>query len=203
MNPPREKTYEEMVADMRRSRNERMTNERRIQIRTEWEDLQQQRAEAEAQLDQSRWDELDSEMEALEREDRDYTPQPTVQQQRQQAWNNLGGAKQEFLMKQRGYLGRTGGFFGENAKGMQLFAQAHELALRAGCREDSADYFEHVRRNMEMNAEKVDPRLAFDRSEEMITEQEAAKLSGLSLDQYRRNQQTMVSQGRMSWQQKK
>src|SRR5262249_21037051 len=184
-----EKTYQQQIAEARAERHRYQAEAWKEEMKAEYQGHAEARKRAEEAGDVEAWHTADDLMEGIENEWARLNP-PT----QQDVWNTLSVPQREFLLKNQPYMNRIGQ---QNA--LKLFSDAHNWALRT-TKQDSPEYFEQVRSIMEMNAEKVNSNFAYDRAEETITEADAARMSGLSPQQYQRNKQIMAQQGRFSWQ---
>jgi hypothetical protein len=109
---------------------------------------------------------------------------------RAQWWNNCTPKEQEFCRRNPLFNKLS---FEQAANIMTL---ASQRALGLGAVRDSPEYFELARASLEMELNKEQHGVDFDRSEENLTPTEAAKISGLSPQAYNRNAQKMAADGR-------
>jgi hypothetical protein len=186
-------TYQEQIAAWRAQRAQQQVAERVNQIASEYRDAVRERDQhiANNDLESAAWRDMDCEQ--LEKEYGEYVPpQPPPMDPRlaQFAQTNQG----YHLNKLRARVGpeRTGKFLN----------WVDQRLVNMGFQRNTPGYFERGRDMLELDSARVTG-VAYDSKDQMLTADEAAKISGLSPQEYNHAAQVIGRQGRYSWQQKR
>jgi hypothetical protein len=175
-----QQSYQQQIAQMRQERREREVQERVEYVTAEYNDALRRRKEAEEIGDREAWDLADADLEMQESNLREMFPQQP----------QMSPQSVEWLKKNESFRRR----YGQVAD--QWIVHAHNNAVRAGFKPDTKPYFDAVETSLEVGGPIFGgPR--YDPSDQMITPNEAAKISGLSPQQYNHAAQVLYKQGRI------
>jgi len=192
MTQQRQPTYQEMIAQARREREQQQRLNYDREAREYHAEAVQRRDAAAASGDWNEFHEADSEAEQIEREYREYFPQ-TPQQQRQALWATFTPREQEHVKRRWNWQPGMGW-----DQKMAYFGRAAQHALQLGAARDTPEYYELIDRSMETYLKELDPKLAFDReNNDTLTATEAARISGISPNSYNANVKAMAATGRI------
>jgi hypothetical protein len=199
-NPPRQPTYNEQIAQWRQDRMRQQVEQRKQDIVQEYREASRERDQAIANNDMETAEENDSYCQNLEAEWQEYHPPQPPQ---------MDPRLQKFHAANRDYVDRLIARHG-NEKAT-AFLNAVDARLTApknlqdpskggmGIARYSQEYFDRGKDFLELYSEGVsgvpyEPNAT-------LTADEAAKISGVSPQQYNRSAQVLQQQGRYSWQQ--
>jgi hypothetical protein len=176
-----EPSYQEQIAQWRQQRAHEQIASRVEEIKTEYQEAVTERDKlvAEGQIDEAAyWDDT---VQRLDCEYQQYVPPPQPQAH----------------PKVVGLARRNAPYFRKYGQsGIAAADWSHNKTLAAGITPDSPKYGEMVRSFMEMYAK--DFGAPYDPNSQLLTANEAAKISGLSPDAYNRASQTLAAQGRFT-----
>ena len=190
-------SYQQQIAQLRveRSQRERLNQLENIQI--DYREAARERDEAAARGDRDEFELRDTDCERLE-----------------QDWAYLNPQQQQADPRQVEFVRRNAPFIERHGQAaIQALDLAHNYATRPrnpnatnpanngmGLRPNTPAYFQAMRNLLEMYAK--DYGLRYDRDEELLTPNQAAKISGLSPDAYNHAVRQVAAQGRLSNQKK-
>jgi hypothetical protein len=191
-------SYAEDLARWRAERKQQEVANRVEQIRTEHAQAARERDQAIAENDLETAAFRDDDCQQLEAEYNQYLPpQPTMSPQ-----------QAEFLRRQSPFIERHG------QTALDAIRLAHNYAVRPrnpnatnpqnagmGLQPNTQAYFDAMKDLLEMYAK--DYGLRYDRSEEVLTPNQAARASGVSAQTYNQSSKELAAQGRFSFQQKR
>jgi len=187
-----EENYQQTIARMRQERSQREHLNRLDNIQTDYREAVRARDEAAQRGDRDEFELHDTDCERLE-QDWAYLnpPQPPPADPR----------LVEFGQRNNDYLNRLRARVGPERAG-QFLNWLDQRLVNMGLQRNSPAYFERGRDMLELDSERVTG-VAYDSKAQALTATEAAKISGLSPQQYNHAAQQIGNQGRFSWQQKK
>ena len=107
----------------------------------------------------------------------------------------------QFGQTNQGYLNKLRARVGPERTG-QFLNWIDQRLVSMGYQRNTPGYFERGRDMLELDSQRVTG-VAYDSKDQALTADEAAKISGLSPQEYNRAAQVIGGQGRYSWQQKK
>jgi hypothetical protein len=181
----------EQIARMKYESALRQQNQVVREAQAIFQDMQETEQAAAEALQQGDKDTATYLVEALKEKEQELAHlAPQLPQPRPQ----LSQAAANFLQLNQSYRQRHGQLAD------RLFLAAHQCAVKAGYTPDTPAYFKNIRDRMELYAK--DSGAPYDSKEQMLTPAEAAKISGLSADEYNRNSRAVHAAGKFSWQQK-
>jgi hypothetical protein len=185
-------SYAEELAQWRAQRKQTEIANRAQEIAQEHAQYARDRNTAIANNDLEEAEYNDNACESLEQEYQKIVPQqpPPVDPRLAQ----FGQTNQGYLNKLRARVGpeRTG----------QFLNWIDQRLVNMGYQRNTPGYFERGRDMLELDSQRVTG-VAYDSKDQALTADEAAKISGLSPQEYNRAAQVIGGQGRYSWQQKK
>lgn len=129
-------SYLQEIAQIRQQRAQQDAAQRVEEVAQAWRDAEAQRDYALEAEDPDLWDAADRECEALQAEYTRLVPPPKPQ---------ISQATQNYLNQRQAFNQRYG------AAAVQAYKAGHELAVKAGLRPDSDDYFRFVDDALEMH----------------------------------------------------
>src|SRR5262245_5189632 len=192
-------TYAEQIAQWRQQRAQQQINNRLEEIRSEYREGQRERDQASADNDMETAEYRDADCQQLEQEWHQYNP---PQQQVHPQWT-------EWLRRNANFIEREG----------QRGVQAVTEALGYMQRRRNPDSNDPRYTGMEMTPQQIFTKqgldkledllethgsqfygVRYDKNEKTLTPNAAAKMSGLTADQYNRASREIGSQERFSWQ---
>src|SRR5262249_32230884 len=189
-----EETYQETIARMRQERANREHLNRLDNIQADYRAAVRERDEAAARGDIDEFEMRDSDCERLE-QDWQYLNPPRPPQ--------LDPRLVQFAKQNAGFLQK----YGQRAYQALDAAHAYMIRPRTGSTNPAhagmgwnpqhvftPQYFDRMRDLLELHGEKL-LGVKYDRGEELLTPNEAAKISGLSPQQYNHAVRAMASQG--------
>jgi hypothetical protein len=180
-------SYQEEIAAWRMQRQQQEVSNRLEQIKTEYAEAARERDQAIANND----------METAEMRDYDC-------QQMEQEWNQyVPPGPPPAHPKVANLAQRNTPYFRQyGQRGAQVADVAHRYVTeRMGVTPDDPRYEEMVKSWMELHAKNYN--CPYDPNSEMLTPDEAAKISGLSPKAYNNASRRMAADGRFSWQNRK
>jgi hypothetical protein len=185
-------SYQEEIAQWRAQRKQQEISNRVEQIRQEHAQAARERDIAinNNDMETAEWRDMDCEQ--LEQEYAQYNPpQPQPVDPR---LAQFGQMNQGYLNKLRARVGpeRTG----------QFLNWIDQRLVNMGLQRNTPGYFERGRDMLELDSARVTG-VPYDSKDQMLTADEAAKISGLSPEEYNHAAQVIGRQGRYSWQQKR
>jgi hypothetical protein len=184
--------YMEQIAAWRQQRAQRQVAERVNQIAAEYRDAVRERDQAIANNDAETAEWRDADCQQLEQEYVTYCPpQPPPVDPR----------LARFEQRNTDYLNKLRARVGPQRAGQFLNSVDRHL-LRMGIQRNSPDYFRRGRDMLELYSAPTTG-VPYNSGDQALTANEAAKISGLTAEQYNHASRTMAAQGRFSWQQKK
>jgi hypothetical protein len=176
--------YAEDLARWRMERKQQEISNRLEQIKTEYAEASRERDQAIANNDMETAECRDYDCQQMEEEWNTYVPPGPPPAHPRVA--NLAQKNTPYFRK-----------YGE--RGAQIADRVHRYVTeRMGVTPDDPRYEEMVKSGMELYAKEAG--CPYDRNTEMLTPDEAAKISGLSPKQYNNASRHIASQGRFSWQ---
>jgi len=192
-----EENYQQTIARMRQERSQREHLNRLQNIQTDYREAVRERDEAAARGDVDEFEMRDADCERLE-QDWNYLNPPRPPQ--------MDPRLVQFAKQNAGFLQKYG------QRAYQALDAAHAYMMRPrnpntnnpahtgmGWNPQQVftpQYFDKMKDLLEMHGENF-LGVKYDRNEEMLTPNEAAKISGLSPQQYNHAVRTMASQGRL------
>ena len=187
-----EENYQQTIARMRQERSQRERLNQLENIQTDYREAVRERDEAAARGDMDEFELRDTDCERLEA-DWQYLnpPQPPPADPR----------LVEFGQRNNDYLNRLRAKVGPERAG-QFLNWLDQRLVNMGLQRNSSGYFERGRDMLELDSARVTG-VAYDPNTQALTANEAAKISGLSPQQYNHAAQKIGNQGRYSWQQRK
>jgi hypothetical protein len=194
-------TYQEQIAQWRAQRKQQEVAERVNQIASEYRDAVRERDQhiANNDLESAAW--RDADCEQLEQEYSQYVPPQQPQ---------IDPRLVQFAKQNAGFLQKYG------QRAYQALDAAHQYMMRPRTGNPNPAftgmgwnpqhvytpaYFARMKELLEMHGESH-LGVKYDPNEEMLTPNEAAKISGLTPQQYNYAAQVVGRQGRYSWQNK-
>jgi hypothetical protein len=200
MNNPQQ-SYLQQVAQWRQDRMRAQVEQRKNEITQEYAEVVRERDLAISNNDMETAEENDNRAQDLENEWSQYNPPPPPQMDPQLArWGQANKEYIDRLIAKHG-VEKTNAFL--NAIDARLTAprNLYEPAKGGlGLKRNSPEYFERGNDFLELYSEGVSGERYT--PNDTLTATEAAKIAGISPQQYNRSAQVLNQQGRFSWQQK-
>ena len=184
-------SYQQEIAQWRQQRRQEEAQSRLNELRQEHAQQIRERDQAIANNDMELAADADNQAQYLEGEYAQLVgpqPQPMDSRLQQFGWRN-----EDYLNKLRARIGP------ERANQFLNWIDARLLAM--GLQQNSPAYFEKGRDMLELDSARVTG-VPYDSKEQKLTERGAARMSGLSDQEYANAKRAIAAQGRFSWQQK-
>jgi hypothetical protein len=177
--------YADEILQIRQERAQRDINEAITTIQEKHATATWERDQAAAAGDAATFEAWDRECEQLEDEYQQVAPPPPPQAP------VLSEPTKRYLGERQAFRQRYG------AHADQAFKAGHELAIRAGLKPDTTDYFKYVDDALDLYSKSYNG-TRFDPSEKVPHANEVCQMLGLSYDQYNAQWRKMHAEGRDS-----